>query len=41
MMTTPTSPSDIYVIDINMNNKKEEYKTKKEKVVFKSSVIHF
>jgi len=31
MMTTPASLSDIYVIDINMNNEKEEYKNKKRK----------
>ena len=31
MMTTPTSPSDIYVIDINMNNEKEDYKSKNKK----------
>jgi Tol biopolymer transport system component len=30
MMTTPASPSDIYVIDINMNNEKEDYINKKK-----------
>jgi dipeptidyl aminopeptidase/acylaminoacyl peptidase len=30
MMTTPTSPSDIYVVDIiNMNSEKQDYKSKK------------
>jgi dipeptidyl aminopeptidase/acylaminoacyl peptidase len=30
-MTTPASPSDIYIIDINMNNEKEDHKNKKRK----------